>query len=378
MKSLRLFSVLTLLGCLTFSHLASAAIDSAAPVVLLRTSCNDGTGGTLNNCFTSTSDVVNWIVNTRQPTASSRLAVEIGPGTFGAFDLSAAGGCWLSLHGAGRQHTTIEGQYSAMDLTNSCNLDVSNLTIKCVPCFQTIGVGNNGNNTGVTTWTDVDVIGSAYGWSELACDINQPHPKHYWFNSRIITSTGFGPFTRSYNAQCGEHWFFASEITAVKTASTGGTFALSTNGADVHVYGGVIRMIIESGVSFTGAAIVAQSTTIPSSLAELHIHGTGIDVISKGSNNITVFSIGSQAKLHANGAAYNLQTPSGTITRISNQGGHVHAPYLWEEHATPPNIISVTGADMAVVTDGPQPHLVIYSSNCTSKWFDTSTNACRP
>ena len=69
------------------------------------------------------------------------------------------------------------------------------------------------------------------------------------------------------------------------------------------------------------------------------------------------------------------------MTRISkdtNPNTHVHAPYLWEEHPTPPNITSVTGADMAVVTDGAQPHLLIYSSNCTSKWFDTSTNACRP
>jgi hypothetical protein len=307
--------------------------------------------------------------------------VEIGPGTFGPIDLSNAGKCWLTLRGSGRQHTIIDSQNNAISLTNSCNLDVASLTVKSVPGFITIQVSNTGDNTGVTTWTDVDVIGSGYGWSESACDINQPHPKHYWFNSRITVSTGFGSITRGYNAQCGEHWFFASEITANLTAQSGMRFALSAGGAEVHVYGGVIRMITEPGIAFgSEGAIVVGNATDATLKSELHIHGTGIDVISKGANNITVFSVkNAVSTLHANETAYNLQTPSGTITRISNNGGHVHAPYLWEHIPVSP-LISVTGADMTTETVGPDINMLVYNSQCTGSggpWYNVALRACR-
>ncbi len=69
----------------------------------------------------------------------------------------------------------------------------------------------------------------------------------------------------------------------------------------------------------------------------------------------------------------------GTATRIQKNGnGGVMAAYLWQESATPPNIVSSNGADMVVVTNTPdgQPHLAIYSDNCSSKWFDTVTASC--
>jgi hypothetical protein len=113
---------------------------------------------------------------------------------------------------------------------------------------------------------------------------------------------------------------------------------------------------------------------------KIHIHGTGIDVISQSANNIVALAASNGGTIHANAAAYSLKTGSGgTVTRISNNGGHVHAPYLWEQHANPPAILSENGADMAVVTGTADnhPHLVIYDTSCAGKWFDTSTNACR-
>ena len=87
----------------------------------------------------------------------------------------------------------------------------------------------------------------------------------------------------------------------------------------------------------------------------------------------------SHGTIHANQAAYNLDGKGGPVARIVNFGGHIHAPYFWEAHDAPPAITSVTGADTAVVTnntDG-RPHIVIYDSTCTSKWYDTATKLCR-
>lgn len=100
--------------------------------------------------------------------------------------------------------------------------------------------------------------------------------------------------------------------------------------------------------------------------------------------NIVVLSAATGGTIHANGSSYNLSTVGGTVTRVVNNGGHIHAPYLWEhipDPATVPNFTSVTGADMTTVTTGTsdgQPHLLIYSTNCASKWYDSVDKACRP
>lgn len=93
--------------------------------------------------------------------------------------------------------------------------------------------------------------------------------------------------------------------------------------------------------------------------------------------------------VHANESSYNLvNNGGGLITRILNNGGHVHAPYTWENHDNPPAINSVTGADMAVENDcssagcqstGTETHLLVYNTNCTANgpWFDVVTGKCR-
>ena len=117
-------------------------------------------------------------------------------------------------------------------------------------------------------------------------------------------------------------------------------------------------------------------------MQKIHIHGTGIDIIGNDlPNDLGALAAGDGGTIHANQSSFFME-PRSTLSkkiRILTSGtGHIHAPYAWEPHTIPPNINSVTGADTAVVTDGVQPHLIIYSENCTSKWFDTSTNACRP
>jgi hypothetical protein len=371
MKSFRIFSAVALFS-LFFSSSVSAAIDPAASVVLLRTSCNDGAGGTLNNCFTNLGALNSW-VTTRNPSTSNPLQIEVGPGTFtGTFNCSNMGG--ISIKGAGRGVTTlgqISGFGGTMLLSNCAQLSVSSMTIK--GGYGAVHWGGNG----VSTWTDVEVIGGGRGWYETSgCD--QSQSKHYW-NSSHIEAIPLFSLVNPYDSNCGEHWFIGSELVANGIASglTGGypgdvTAIRAYGTADMHVYGSVIRAL----VSVTSGGYPATGAW--ASGGQIHIHGTGIDVISSVPRDVRALHATS-GMIHANASSYNMSTTSGTVTRISNAGGHIHAPYLWEEHPTPPNITSQDGADIAVVTTpGGTPKMVIYSTACASKWFDVGANACNP
>jgi hypothetical protein len=243
--------------------------------------------------------------------------------------------------------------FSHMTLRNTANL---------------FGVSNRG---GSTFWDNIKIEGLGYAWfdSPTTCGGGG---KHYWWSSRIIARTAANSATAYYNA-CDESWFFGSEITAI--GSTGQIRTISASGGEVHVYGSVIRAMSDNG-AVIGSGFTAVSS---SGTAKVHIHGTGIDVISPIANNIVALSATNGGEVHANQSSYVLSTGAGgSATRISNNGGHIHAPYIWEHIPSVPNFTSVTGADMTTITNTPgnHPHLVIYDSGCTSSWFDTSTNAC--
>ena len=80
MKSYIAYAFIALILAL-IPNLSTAAIDSDASIIKLRTSCIEG-GATLDNCFESMDDVINWILTTRQPNSSAPLLVDIGPGDF--------------------------------------------------------------------------------------------------------------------------------------------------------------------------------------------------------------------------------------------------------------------------------------------------------
>ena len=78
------------------------------------------------------------------------------------------------------------------------------------------------------------------------------------------------------------------------------------------------------------------------------------------------------------------------MTRISNNGGHVHAPYLWQHvpdtddnpSTVDTNFASVNGADQTTMTVGPSdghPHTAVYSSSCpfNARWYDQVDKVCR-
>jgi hypothetical protein len=382
MKPFRIFSVVALLSGLAFSSGAFAVIDDDAAVVTVRASCGE------DNCFTNLVDLTNWLKDTRMPNAASPVVVNIGPGTFDTGSTAIDLHCdptnnyvgYVSFVGAGRQQTIISGPNGITVEVNSCTkIDFSNLAIRS---YNMSGGGIRWIGGGDSTWSNVDVIAQYYGWTDVTCGASRGN--HYWFGSRIIATDFFG-VAIAYNSACDVNWFYGTEIseTANTYLGSNGLTVLQIYGlGEAHVYGSAIRA--NANKTATGGSIRAVTV---SDGAQVHIHGTGIDVISSVQNNIEVLKASTGGMIHANVSSYNLSTPSGTVTRIKKDtdvNTHVHAPYLWEHIPDPttiPNFTSVSGADMTTLTTGTSdghPHVVVYDPSCTSRWYDTTDKLCKP
>lgn len=377
MMRLRHFAALSV-AAISFTTLdAIAAIDPAAPVVLLRTSCNDGAGSTLNNCFTDPIALNDWMWLTRKPTDAAPLSVEIGPGRYGQFacgDAVSKIAGNVSFRGAGMDQTTL----ASITLTAQC----------AKATFQDMTVGGTGINYAVvvlnagtkTTWTNVRLVGTPGIWQEYCAGTPASAlGQHYFFGSKLEGRIG-----GYYQVKCDESWFYGSEITT-KDSLTNELTLFQVQGKELHVYGSVVRVLE------TGTYPVSGSRTLKAFAAtggSVHIHGTGIDIISTGTSPalITALDASNGATIHANASAFNLSTAAGgSVTRINtnNGSGHIHAPYLWEHipnAVTMPGFTSQDGADMTTViaSDG-KPHMVVYSATCpaNARWYDQVDKVCR-
>lgn len=343
---------------------AFAVIDDDANVVLLRKSCSEG-GVALNNCFTQMDDVEVWLANTRNPGANNPLLIEIGPGNFENLIGCAAPQTYshVTFRGAGMKRTVI----GRITLGTGCTeLSFIDLTVKQQPqSSYAVVLLNPGLHT---RWTNVFLDGN---WQEYG--IGGGLGTHYWFASR----------TRgSYSVKRDKTWFFGSEITGKFIPTSSSTYDMNVLtaalGGEIHVYGSNLAAVENTGAFVSN---FEHGVAYATSNGKIHIHGTGIDVISNSASNIYALWVDSGGSIHANDTAYNMSTGTGgSISRIVNNGGTVKAPYVWEPQATPPNIVSVTGADTAVDTSGPDPIMIIYNSACTGAggpWYDPVAKACR-
>ena len=283
---------------------------------------------------------------------------------------------YVTFRGAGMKKTII----GRLTLGSGCTeLTFEDLTVKAQQVFgYAVTIFSPGINT---TWNGVLLDGN---WDEYGPTAACIPGKHHWFHSRI---------NGQYKIRCDQSWFFGSEITGQTTYDGSGLYTLVAldvaNNGEAHIYGSNIN----ASKSDSGTAIANRHVAVSASGGgKVHIHGTGIDVVSNTASNIVALEVGVGGEIHANETAYNMKTGAGgSITRILNPNnvGHVHAPYVWQEHAQPPGVISQNGADMAVQTGcaangcqnvGTETHLLIYNASCTGaggSWFDVVTRACR-
>jgi hypothetical protein len=262
--------------------------------------------------------------------------------------------------------------------------------------FQDLTIGPVGGGIwwtgqGTSTWQNVNLLHTGYGWNEVSsCSGSGERGKHYWFSSRIVGSEDAG-ISRPYTSRCAEDWLIGSEITINPVANIlYDAFALRAIGTDseIHFYGGVLRALAGPGITVPnfGSGSGGLVAAVAEAGGQIHIHGTGIDVLSSDGNPVSALGALNGGSIHANASSYNLATGAGgSVVRINNQGGHIHAPYLWEhvpDPATIPNFASANGADQTTVTVGTSdghPHTAVYSSTCPSnaRWYDQVDKICR-
>jgi len=396
---------------------AQATIDNDAGIVQLRTSCNEA-GATINNCFTDLDTLNDWIQNTRDPGPSTPLAVNIGPGTFPGF-FECKGDQHITLNGSGKSLSVLKRKGGTglsllvtISLSEDCNLNVNNIGINNIGGAAAIHVADtSGPDLNMkTTWNNVEVLTNGYSWLEEHCTSNNPvnNSVHFWTSSRLVSTAapgGLTSFAKGY-VSCAENWFHGTEITSDTPVSTGSNQASALLAlGEIHVYGGVIRVLTGAGVTFPdpapfsgGAGPEGIVAIYSAGDAEVHVHGTGIDVLSEEPNNIAGVLLEDGGHAHILEASFNMHscdnTPAcgGELRRIANFGGHIQSFFEWQSSTTPPNIASLDGNDSFIETDcsaadcsqvGNETHLLIYNSKCSNvsstqdPWYDTVTHACR-
>ena len=368
--------------CVLFSCIISSGVnatpDPAISTIRLEKDC-----GTDANCLTTVASLMDWIwtIRTPSPSAESPLLVLIGPGEFRGSPLSCTNNPYVpnpnlgyvTYRGAGRKNTVIQHGFFGAVSTNCDNMAFENMTLKGGYAGVAWFIG------GSSTWTNVEMIGDYYGWLDANSSnrdvCSDAQGRHEFFASSIIAEGSNA--VEAFQNRCGKNWIWGSEIRIHQSASKNRIVGVSTIGAnnELHLYGSNLRVTSDVDTS-TLVHVGIEAIDFGS----VHAHGTGIDVESAFANEIIALSVKNGGLIHASESAYVLNNGAGgTTSRISNVGGIVRAPHMWAQNATPPQIVSENGADTVVITntvDG-QPHLVIYSENCTSsKWFDIVTSSC--
>lgn len=399
--------------------LAAAAISDPTPdpnaaVVLLRHTVHGGCGSTpLENCFetmgelvgTSPTTVGGWIWLTRNPSASSPLLVDIGPGTFSQpirCDGTGTDRGYVTFRGSGREQTIVKGSNVGASIKSCMNLSF-------------IDIGVHGGRTGVfwvdggfSSWSNVDVValgtvtsGTIIGWLDQCDATPAARSVHYFHGSRIRTlGVQSGPNSyQSFRTHCAETWIFGGELLLDLSAGSGFSSVVVYNGGGfIEVFGTAIRGRVSGSFVTTeiiGALVyLGGGHTLP---IAFHSHGANFGLSTKDASqtNINVVAIDAQddVTVHSPGTAYALSPgTSGSAIRVrtsTNIGGtpKVEAPFHWSAGTQPPAIASVKGEDLFVETDctlvncsmgGTEPHLMIYTPNCSpSPWWDVARNACR-
>jgi hypothetical protein len=386
-------------------------------IVFLVTDCT-AAGHTLGtDCFEDIASLTTFLWDPMvgvQPTLSTPMLVDIGAGTFvGPLECPSGEG-FVTFRGAGRDRTTIAGgsAYTSFFGTSTVIVDgCEKLGFQDLRILAEDGPAANygvyWEGGGSSTWTDVDIDSKMAGWYDFNCGGDHEDPfsgLHYFWGSKIVAGE------KGFYGECGQSWLYGSEVTIDVTLGEGtiGSGPAGINVAhrgDVRLIGSAVRVIgsdFPSSPAIVGVEVgpSQNSGSAPDGSGTFHMHGGVISVDASADSGIDIIGLlvdddgdAGDAMAHVIETAFALKTDGGgDVARLAGDG-HIHAPYLWEAHATEPvaGLESLTGQDQWVETDCDatgdctgggtpplQPHLMIYSTNCGSNWFDVVMAACRP
>lgn len=411
---LRILSSTNLIFLLIFTcpqayAVIDTSVSNAASVstINLRKDCKDQI-----NCVTSMSEVINWTWDTRNPSAESPLLVDIGTGIFQipGDRLFCKNKGYVTFRGAGRDNSVLTGGAptqtigsTVISIDNCKNITFQDMTIQSDSWAGKEGskLGIIWKNGGNSTWTNVHVKATTYGWSDVSCTAGSDPGEHYWFSSRIDTLSD-GPANAAYYSLCGDNWFYGGELHATMSIKNNVTsifgVASKTSKSKVHLFGTAIRVS-----SLNGAPLLAQPSAfgygglLAINGGNVHMHGGIVSVdASLGADKQSVHAIRSyidgftSGYAHTPGTAFVLKAGTNGVAQRINPDSLSDSPFTWPTGKTPPNIVSKTGSDLFVETDcsasgcivtGNETHLMIYNNACSSPtsgpWYDVVTGKCR-
>lgn len=390
MKSFRLLLTLPVVPLAMLAAPAALATNNLPPVgpfpdvVYLRQNC-----GMMQNCATTMDELLTWTYNTRLPSASFPLLIDIGTGSFGGFTCNASG--YITLRGAGRHNTVLGSTIVGLNLAGPGCTRLA---------FQDLSIVSTGNGFewwggGSASYSNIEITGGSFAWWDYSGNGSQ----HYWWNS-VLNGKGSATF-QTYGAM---HRFYGGEVNLDAVATDYAAVHVNSAGGvpgEIQMYGSAIRARANPGATvgtLTGVKVDFSQT--------FHLHGgsIGVNASAAGDANVNVVGIRSQydpttgdgATVHVLESAYALTGKgSGTVKRIvgAAPGSPTQVPFLWSNGPNaPPITASQKGADMYVETDcssakcsgattadGTETHLMIYNPSCATDgpWFDVVTGRCR-
>ncbi len=372
----------------------------------------------MENCFESMSALsdlsTGWIWNTRNPTASSPLLVDVGPGEFGPFSCSGDG--FVTLRGAGREASLLIATGSTGNAVVAHNCE----------SLEFLDLGFHGGQYGVhwigkgsASWTNVDIVtlgtnGISYAWFDECDSQVQEKSLHYVHGSRVRNAATASSYTNGWATSCAETWFFGGEILVTLDAVSGlqSTGVEIQQGAVLQTFGTPIRIRATANDPSLTIYAVKLTSTNPEALspyvgshrvnAAFHSHGGVLSAQVASAANQSIHAVGiwsdEHAMVHTPATAFVVSGgSSGTTTRISGGGHMTMDVFQWQAGPYPPQsmtesnrITSLNGHDIWVENDcddtgdcadaGNETHLMIYNAaqcGTSNPWFDTRTGACR-
>jgi hypothetical protein len=372
-------------------------------IVWLVTDCDASGHDEGVDCFESVSALQAYVWGTGAPStggidpdAGDPLIVEIGPGTFSGH-LTCEDNGWVTFRGAGRDRSEISynGFVGAFYATDCHEVAFQDLAIR-----HTTNIGVTVIGASTTTWTDVDITGSFAGWYDQGCGGSAtaaPAGEHFFWGVK------FEGEVNAFFAECARSWIFGSDLVARPVdAPTNNNAAIIAvriaHRAEVNVFGSNVEATMASTSSNVitdayGIWVGSNGNNVSTGYGAFEMHGGRIRV--DASNLAGVDAVGMNVFDSGTGDAsarvledgFELKEGSGaTATRLMGDGS-IASPFLLPSGTAAPATVSLTGQDLFVDTDcatagcnstGTEPHLLIYSSTCTSKWFDVVTGACKP
>jgi hypothetical protein len=366
-------------------------------VLFLVTDCTAAghAGGT---CFESIDDLLDaiWGIGGLHPDSSHPLIVDIGPGTF-AGSIACVDGGYVTFRGAGRDLTHILATLGTAASGENCErLGFQDLDLE--GGFW----GATWSGSGSASWTDVDFLGGISGWQDFGCEddpTDPPSATHVFWNSRIQGRIS------GVISECASSKFFGSRIVARPVDDPVAPAGVAVGyRAELRLFATDVRLALDDfgegsapaevyGVSVGGGFFFAAG------YGEVEVHGGSVRVDASSEAGVDAVALSVDRDGVGDARARTLETDfaitpgaGGTPIRVTGDGT-IESAFLWAPGADVPiaGLDSKTGMDLYVETDCDatgdcsvtadpplNPHLMVYRTNCGSKWFDSVTGACKP